>query len=46
MLKMFGGGGSDHPMADAKEAKRLLDGLLNGDRFGCSLRPEKGDSSK
>ncbi|HEV7478558.1 MAG TPA: hypothetical protein VGO02_12570 [Burkholderiales bacterium] len=27
MLKMFGGGGSDHPMADAKEAKRLLDGL-------------------
>jgi hypothetical protein len=27
MLKMFGGGGSDHPMADAKEAKRLLDAL-------------------
>jgi hypothetical protein len=27
MLKMFGGGGSDHPMADAQEAKRLLDEL-------------------
>lgn len=27
MLKMFGKGGSDHPMADAKEAKRLLDEL-------------------
>jgi hypothetical protein len=27
MLKMFGGGGPDHPMADAKEAKRLLDEL-------------------
>ena len=29
MLKMFGGGGggSDHPMADPKEAKRLLDEL-------------------
>lgn len=27
MLKMFGGGGSDHPMADAKEVKRLLEGL-------------------
>ena len=27
MLKLFGGGTSDHPMADAKEAKRLLDEL-------------------
>ena len=27
MLKMFGGGGSDHPLADPKEAKRMLDGL-------------------
>jgi hypothetical protein len=27
MLKMFGGGGSDHPLADPKEAKRLLDAL-------------------
>jgi len=28
MLKMFGGGGgTDHPMADAREAKRLLDEL-------------------
>jgi hypothetical protein len=27
MLKLFGGGGSDHPMADVKEMKRLLDGL-------------------
>jgi hypothetical protein len=27
MLKMFGGGGSDHPLADPKEAKRMLDEL-------------------
>lgn len=27
MLKMFGGAVSDHPMADAKEAKRLLDAM-------------------
>ena len=27
MLKMFGGVVSDHPMADAKEAKRLLDAM-------------------
>src|SRR5258705_13640750 len=31
MLKRFGGGGSDHPMADAKEVKRLLDGLAAQD---------------
>ena len=27
MLKLFGGGKPDHPMADSKEAKRLLDDL-------------------
>ncbi len=27
MIKLFGSGGPDHPMADAKEAKRLLDEL-------------------
>jgi len=27
MLKMFGGGGPDHPMANPKEAKRILDAL-------------------
>jgi hypothetical protein len=27
MLKMFGGGGPDHPLADPKEAKRVLDEL-------------------
>lgn len=27
MIKLFGSGGPDHPMADAKDAKRLLDGL-------------------
>src|SRR6188768_2344184 len=27
MLKMFGGGGSDHVLADPKEAKRMLDEL-------------------
>jgi len=27
MLKMFGGGGSDHPLADPREAKRMLDAL-------------------
>jgi hypothetical protein len=27
MLKMFGGGGSDHPLADPREAKRMLDQL-------------------
>ena len=27
MLKMFGGGGSEHPLANPKEAKRMLDEL-------------------
>ncbi len=27
MLKLFGGGGPDHPMADPKEARRILDAL-------------------
>ena len=27
MLKLFGGGGPDHPMAQPKEAKRILDAL-------------------
>ena len=27
MLKLFGGGGPDHPMANPKEAKRILDAL-------------------
>src|SRR5437868_13658158 len=27
MLKLFGGGKPDHPMADQKEARRLLDDL-------------------
>ena len=27
MLKMFGGGGPDHPMANPKEAKRILEAL-------------------
>lgn len=25
MIKLFGSAGPDHPMADAKEAKRILD---------------------
>jgi len=31
MLKMFGGAAADHPMADAKEAKRILDELPTQD---------------
>jgi len=31
MLKIFGGGRSDHPMADLKEARRLLSELPTGD---------------
>ena len=27
MLKLFGGGGPDHPMADPKEARRILEAL-------------------
>ena len=31
MLKLFGGGKSDHPMANAKEARRILDELATQD---------------
>jgi hypothetical protein len=31
MLKMFGGAVADHAMADAKEAKRILDELPTQD---------------
>src|SRR4051812_45127542 len=33
MLKLFGAGKPDHPMADPKEARRLLDGLPAQDVF-------------
>lgn len=33
MLKFFGGGKSDHPMADLKAARRLLDEVPSGDAF-------------
>jgi hypothetical protein len=33
MMKLFGGGKPDHPMADAKEARKILDGLSAGDPF-------------
>lgn len=33
MLKLFGGGKPDHPMADPKEARRLLDDLPAQDLF-------------
>jgi len=31
MIKLFGSGGPDHPMADPQEAKRILDELLAQD---------------
>lgn len=31
MIKLFGGGKPDHPMADGKEAKRMLEGLPAND---------------
>jgi hypothetical protein len=31
MLKMFGGGRPDHPMADAKEARKILEAVPAGD---------------
>lgn len=33
MLKLFGGGKADHPLADPKEAKRILDALPADDAF-------------
>ncbi|MGE0875711.1 MAG: hypothetical protein AB7O31_13695 [Burkholderiales bacterium] len=33
MLKLFGGGKPDHPLADAKEARRLLDALPADDAY-------------
>lgn len=33
MLKFFGGGKSDHPMANAREAKRILDELSSADAY-------------
>ena len=33
MFKLFGGSKSDHPMADLKEARRLLDELPAGDAW-------------
>ncbi|HEY5635847.1 MAG TPA: hypothetical protein VIS77_03015 [Burkholderiales bacterium] len=33
MLKLFGGGKSDHPMANAKEARRILDELATQDAY-------------
>ncbi len=33
MLKLFGGGKPDHPMADAKEARKLLDAIPAGDPY-------------
>jgi len=33
MLKLFGGGKSDHPMANAKEARRIFEELAAGDAF-------------
>lgn len=33
MIKLFGGGKPDHPMADPKEAKRILDALPAQDPF-------------
>ena len=33
MLRLFGGGKADHPLADPKEAKRILDGLPADDPY-------------
>jgi len=33
MLKLFGSGKPDHPLADAKEAKRVLDGVSANDPY-------------
>lgn len=33
MIKLFGGGKADHPLADPKEARRLLDALPAGDPY-------------
>ena len=33
MFKLFGGPKSDHPMAELKEARRLLDEVPSGDAF-------------
>jgi len=35
MMKIFGGGKSDHPMADLKEARRLLGELPGADALGA-----------
>jgi len=33
MLKLFGGGKPDHPLADAKEARQILDAIPAGDPY-------------
>src|SRR5687767_8211109 len=33
MLKLFGGGKPDHPLGDAREAKRILDAIPANDAF-------------
>jgi hypothetical protein len=35
MISLFGGKKPDHPMADIKEARKLLEGLPSGDAFKC-----------
>jgi len=33
MMKLFGAGKSDHPMAEVKEARAILDAIPTGDPF-------------
>ena len=32
-MKLFGGGKADHPMADVKEARKIVDAIPGGDSF-------------
>ena len=44
MLKIFGGGKPDHPMADLKEARKILDEIPVNDAHKALEVNAKGDS--